>query len=658
MNKTININLGGFFFHIDETAYKKLKRYLEAISYSLSDDPQGKNEIIADIEARISELLSEKITDSRQVVNEGDIEEIIAIMGQPEDYADPNESYNDYDNSTPKRSKTSKKLFRDGSDKFLGGVCSGLGYYFNIDSIWVRAFFLILTLAGVGAGLIGYIILWVLLPEAKTTSEKLQMEGEAVNIDSIEKKIRSEIENISNKVKEGAHELSDKISNADYDALRHQTKSGLQDFIDTIGKIVLALFKVFGKFMGVLLIFISGITLIALLFSLFSIGSFEILNFDGPFIKYPPFFHNSILPKWLLTLFLFLLIGIPFIALFILGLRIISPNIKKLSTTTSLTLLGIWFVALFGFSFSGIEHATSNARVGTNISKSNIVFSREDPIKIRVQNDDNIHYYENLKRRDNTIEVSIDGEPFKYSNNLKIDIKKSETNNAYIQIKKRSKGRKQSSANESAEQIKYNFEVTNNTIVFDAFFLSDYKSIWKEEDVKATLYIPENMSVYFEESSKYFLNDIKNIQNVYDRDMTNHHFKMTPAGLNCLDCEDQNNTNQDTNYSNDDDNDDDVSFLFDSTINDSKAEFIIDKKTTKPQLERLVRWFKKRKNIDIDISNFKFNADNTIKTFALTVDCNDGFKGTSKSKNLFVEGDIHGFIRNYDDNSEIEFKIW
>ena len=88
MNKTININLGGFFFHIDEIAYQKLRTYLASISKSLSDDAHGKNEIIADIEARISELLSEKITDARQVVSESDIEDIIVIMGQPEDYTE------------------------------------------------------------------------------------------------------------------------------------------------------------------------------------------------------------------------------------------------------------------------------------------------------------------------------------------------------------------------------------------------------------------------------------------------------------------------------------------------------------------------------------------------------------------------------------------
>lgn len=83
MNKTININLGGIFFHIDESAYLKLKRYLDAVRVSLSDDPKGQEEIMTDIEARIGELLSQKIKDARQVINENDINEIVEIMGKP-----------------------------------------------------------------------------------------------------------------------------------------------------------------------------------------------------------------------------------------------------------------------------------------------------------------------------------------------------------------------------------------------------------------------------------------------------------------------------------------------------------------------------------------------------------------------------------------------
>ena len=206
MNKTININLGGFFFHIDEVAYQKLRRYLESISRSLSDDPQGKNEIIADIEARISELLSEKITDARQVVNESDIDDIIKIMGQPEDYADAEEAYSDSSYSYQRNTASSRKLFRDADDKFLGGVCSGIGHYFNIDVIWVRILFIVLVASGFSP--LAYIILWILLPEAKTTAEKLQMEGEPVNIDNIEKKIREEFTNMSENVSVFANKAS------------------------------------------------------------------------------------------------------------------------------------------------------------------------------------------------------------------------------------------------------------------------------------------------------------------------------------------------------------------------------------------------------------------------------------------------------------------
>ena len=657
MNKTININLGGFFFHIDETAYQKLKRYLDAIARSLSDDPQGKNEIIADIEARISELLSERITDARQVVNESDIEEIIAIMGQPEDYAEAEEAYNENTSYNYKRNTSNKKMFRDGDDKFLGGVCSGLGHYFNIDVVWIRLAFLILTLAGFGFGIIGYIILWVILPEAKTTSEKLQMEGEAVNIDNIEKKIRNEFENLSSKVKEGAHDLSDKISNADYQKLRNQTKSGFQDFIDTMGKILLAVFKVFGKFMGVLLIFIAGITIISLLLTLFSVGSLEILNFDGDMIHYPPFFYDSAMPKWLLMTFVFFLIGIPFVVLFILGLRILSPNVKRLGIATVLTLFGLWLISLLAIGFSGIEYFTTHAYDGAHVSKHSITYNQEEPLKIRVVNDDNIYYQHNLRNRDNSISVHVNDKEMKYSNDINIDVRKSETGNAYIEIKKTSEGRKRHNANSNAEAILYNFKTANNTIVFDAFFISEYKNMWKDEEIDAVLYIPEETTVYFEGSSRNFLDDVKNVQNVYDRDMANHHFKMTSKGFDCLDCDEEDINNEDSDNW-DSDNDDEVSFLFDSTINDAKAEFIISKKTTENELNKLIDWFKDRKNIDIDIVSSKFNNDKTIDNLVLEIDCNDGYVGNIRISNGTLDDISKGFRRLYNEEGALSFKTW
>ncbi|MDA9317039.1 PspC domain-containing protein [Polaribacter sp.] len=548
MNKTININLGGFFFHIDESAFQKLRRYLDAISKSLSDDPQGKNEIIADIEARISELLSEKITDARQVVNESDIEDVITIMGQPEDYTEAEEPYNDANYSYKRNKSKGKKLFRDGDDKFLGGVAAGIAHYFNVDSIWIRLAFLFTTLAGFGIGVLAYIILWILLPEAKTTAEKLQMEGEAVNIDNIEKKIREEFGNVSETVKHVANQASDKLkdganmasekfkstANDFSEKMKQKSKknNGIQDFLDTIGKIIMAIFKVVGKFIGVILIIFSAFGLIFSIFGAFSVGSLEFLNIDGQFL--PPFFFGSMFPKWLLTTFLFLAFVIPFLILFILGLRILSKSVQKLHKTTSLTLLGLWLIAAFGLGFAGIEFATTHAIDGISISKNNLELVANDTLTLKLWNDDTIFHKNNLnshrKYREQTIE-EVAGKMKVYSNNIAIDVEMSATDSSYFTIQKTSTGRNRMAAKKNSKAIQYNFKQLDNTLTLDAFYISDYQNLFKDEEIKVTVYLAKGVRVFFDASSEYFLSDIDNTTDTYDREMVKHYFLMTEEGL-------------------------------------------------------------------------------------------------------------------------------
>lgn len=100
MNKTVNINLGGMFFNIDEDAYQKLSRYFYAIQRSITDSA-SKEEILKDIEMRVAELLNENLKNEKQVISLQNIDEVIAVMGQPEDYIieeDPttyhNQNYN------------------------------------------------------------------------------------------------------------------------------------------------------------------------------------------------------------------------------------------------------------------------------------------------------------------------------------------------------------------------------------------------------------------------------------------------------------------------------------------------------------------------------------------------------------------------------------
>ncbi len=531
MNKTININLGGIFFHIDELAYQKLKLYLDAIRRSLSDDPQGRDEILNDIELRIGELLSERITNDRMVINDGDIDEITKIMGRPEDYSVDEELFVD----EPKYSKStsSKKLFRDADDKFLGGVCSGLAHYFGMDVIWMRLLWLVLFFF-FGTGFLIYILLWILIPQAETTAEKLQMKGEPVNISNIERKIREEFQDVSSRVKTGVNEVSDTVRSSEF---KNKAKSGLQEVIDTIGKIILAILKVFGKLIGALLIFIAAATLIGLIIGAFSVGSIGILGFEGDFMKYPPFFFDSILPMWLLVIFGFLAIAIPFVVLFMLGLKILSSNVKSFSTTTKLSLLGVWIIAILGLSFAGINFATQNAYDGVYNQTEELPIIAQDTLAIKMIGNDNLSNEKEL-RRDHDFETVFDNDVEKlYSTRINVDIKPTDKETAFVKIRKESDGKNRLTANKDAESIEYKFNLTEKNLLLNGYFLSDLKNKFKDQLIDITVYLPINSVVYLDGSTHTYLNDVDNVQNIYDGDMPKHYYKMTENGLECLDCD-------------------------------------------------------------------------------------------------------------------------
>ena len=166
MNKTVNINLAGIFFHIDEDAYLKLQRYLEAIKRSFTDS-QGRSEILSDIEARIAELFSERIQNDKQVVGSSLVDEVIGIMGQPEDYKVDEEIFDDQPQEEyTYQAKNTRKLYRDPDTSYIAGVAAGLAHYFGISVVLIRILWVLLTLFSGGTFIIIYIIFWALVAEA------------------------------------------------------------------------------------------------------------------------------------------------------------------------------------------------------------------------------------------------------------------------------------------------------------------------------------------------------------------------------------------------------------------------------------------------------------------------------------------------------------
>lgn len=191
MNRILSINISGVVFQMEEDAYEILKNYLERLKFHFRNS-DGSHEIVGDIESRIAEMLSSE-TAKLPFVSRSHVEKVIASMGNPSDFGDKSQS-----ELTPLQRPAYKRLFRDPESRILGGVCGGLGAYFNVDPLWVRILFLI-AFFGFGSGLIIYLILWIIVPEAKTAADRLEMRGEKVTIESIEKSIRDEFDRVKKK---------------------------------------------------------------------------------------------------------------------------------------------------------------------------------------------------------------------------------------------------------------------------------------------------------------------------------------------------------------------------------------------------------------------------------------------------------------------------
>ncbi len=201
MKKTLTVNLGGTVFNIDDDAYLLLDNYLNNLKLHFSREA-GADEIVDDIERRISELFAEKLSNSRQVITIADVEEVIARMGKPEEMEAETEAASSESNARP-TGTVRRRLFRNTDDRILAGVLGGLAAYLECDATWLRLLFLVLLLFGYGAVSVVYIACWVIIPEARTAAEKLSMRGEAVTVENIGKTVTDGFEKVNKGVNDG-----------------------------------------------------------------------------------------------------------------------------------------------------------------------------------------------------------------------------------------------------------------------------------------------------------------------------------------------------------------------------------------------------------------------------------------------------------------------
>lgn len=533
MNKTVTINLGGIIFHIEEDAFLSLSKYLSTIK-SYFKDSEGKDEIMTDIENRIAEMLSEKVSKGKQAILMGDVEEVIANMGKPEDFAgEPaTEETKEEQASQPSSANTRKRIFRDPDEKILGGVCAGIGKYFGFDPLWLRlAWVLLVFLAG--TGFLIYLILWIIIPKAKTIAEKLEMQGEPVTAANIGKKVEEELKDIKSRV----NEFSEKAKNMNARPNVEKARNFLTQLFDGILQIAIMLLKTLGKIFGVVLLFVG--TILAVLFAALLIGEKAVISITPEGVhslSWPgitEFIFGSSSLSSLSTIGLIIVLGIPIIGLLYAGIRLLF-GIKKGPRSVGITLTAIWFGGLMVCGVAAAMLASEFSEKGSFEKRVPLIQPAGNQLILRAGDDifkdddrESRHHHHSFHLRisDSTA----------YFENVKLDIQKSENDSFLLNINFIARGETSKEAIDLAKNINYEFFQEDSLMRLNTYFgITNQK--WRNQKVYLTLKVPEGKSVFLDTDMEQIIYDVRNTSNTLDYDMVGKTWTMTKDGLTCVEC--------------------------------------------------------------------------------------------------------------------------
>jgi phage shock protein PspC (stress-responsive transcriptional regulator) len=524
MKKTFTINISGTVFHIEEDAYEVLQKYLVKLKNHFGTDEEGK-EILADIEARIAEIFTEKSPDDRKVITLEWVEQVIEIMGTPEDFAQEEAEEDDVYIVETKRKR---RLYRDPERRVLGGVCGGLGAYFNMDPVILRIIFVVLVFVTTGAALLAYFVLWIAVPKAVTTAQRLEMRGQEATVKNIEKSIREEVKEVKESYK--------KFRESDTYARGKKKIEGAGEVTYHVVKLLL---KIAVVILGVVLI-IAGILGLLGLISTLTIGQSLVQGLPlvwGPNIHFPDVLNYLVEPGTVTLgiISIGILAGIPMLAMLYIGSKLIF-SYKSNNTAVGLGMAGVWIIALITL----FVMATSQVRNFQNESSVTVSNSLGCDtcavLYLRLAEDRYKGYVAHTWDLNNIRVVQVQGEKMMIGK-PRLDIEKSGGQDFVVSVRKTSRGRNREIARDYAADLIYNYELKDSLLFFEPYFFLGEKGKWRDQELFITLRIPEGKSIYLDERMVDIIYDIKNVTNTWDGDMVGKFWEMKPEGLTMAETE-------------------------------------------------------------------------------------------------------------------------
>ena len=592
MKKIININLSGRVIPIEDSAYEKLQAYIESLRrYFIHEE--GRDEIINDIESRIAELMNEKIRKGASSVTDADVDEIIASMGRPEDFQAAEEAATISSGSQSYQSRptsdetyTTRKrnrLYRDSSDKILGGVCSGLANYMNVDPAIVRILFAIITFGGFGFGFLAYlllwivlpsrdldyfggkrlyrnpedrvfggvasgiaayfkreawtirlvfaapillsivlslvswpfyhegvfvpnvvfgslsgtfifayIILWIVLPEAHSEYQRMEMRGEKVDVHTIRQNVKERAKDFSDDVKATAQNIGNKakeFANTRGKEFATEVKEAARRTSSGVGHVIGVLFKAFFLFIAGSIAFGLLVGLMALIFG--GIGIWPIKNFllDG-------FWQNAF--AWG-TLFLFL--AVPIVALITWLIRRMM-RVRSQNGYLGWIFGGLWTLGWISASLFAAS-MVSDFRMN-NERRQPADFAITQPVNNKMiikVSEPEVEYGGSFSwvhfNDDRGFDITEDTLRLA---NIRIRIEQSQDSNYHVQIKRYSHGKTAAEAEERAQKIGFNAVYNDSILDVASGITIDKTSKFRLQQVVVVIAVPVNKKIRFDET--------------------------------------------------------------------------------------------------------------------------------------------------------------
>lgn len=531
MNKILNINLGGYALTIDDDAYEYLQTYLESIRRRFSES-EGRDEIVADIETRLGEILTESLG-SRSIVMLPDVEAAVTVMGKPEDFGgDPVEGKQQSGKSSGKAYtsgiKPGKRLFRDEEDSVVAGVCSGLSAYFGItDPVWMRLIFVVLSFVSFGFWLPAYVLLWILVPPAKSAADRLAMRGEPVNVDNIAREIEDSFERLGTRMNEFSSGTK-----------QNGTSPGAQAMnrgVNAVGSIFGFMLRFIAKF-GVLIAMLVGLALFIALAVSWVAGIWSLMV-AAPYVDYFSPYSNS--TTWLGFSNIFLLLGIPIVVLCLVFARVLFKVRTPVWFRSGLGIVwGINLICGIFLAGAAIREYRHSGSISSNLDLSGIA---SDTLRVEGFKALNSNDYEDFWFNHDNEGVRISENAMEVSGPIEVRVRKSDTNRFRCTQVIRAQGTSSMEAQENASATEYSVNIDGNRLRIPTTYSIQKGKKWRVQRIRLNIEVPVGKSIVFDD--KIYRYSASDLDEYADRNRENYisHepdrvFRMTQDGLLCTNC--------------------------------------------------------------------------------------------------------------------------